>query len=158
MCVHWKSEGHPKYPLVVFYREKETFCHALNTHKFSAALQWDNDYNQISCFKASGSGKNNTLHATSSTCSKYPWGLTGESFHLLWAQTCWGHWEHYLPVHVEMVLLPEVIQNLLLGLGKQVIFSLSERQQFDTRCPGICRWIYLVLWFGLNFCEGIYRK
>lgn len=45
----------------------------------------------------------------------------------------------YLPVHVEMALLPEVIQNLLLGFGKHVIFILSKRQQFDTRCPGISR-------------------
>lgn len=51
----------------------------------------------------------------------------------------------YLPVHVEIALLPEVIRNLLLGFGKLVIFSLSKRHQFDTRCPGICRWIYLVL-------------
>lgn len=64
----------------------------------------------------------------------------------------------YLPVHVEIVLLPEVIQNLLLGFGNQVIFSLSKRQQFDARFPGICSGIYLVLWHGLNFCEGIYGK
>lgn len=57
-----------------------------------AALQWDNDYTQISCFKASGSGKNNTLRATTGTCSKSFWDLTGESFHFPRAQATWGPW------------------------------------------------------------------
>lgn len=55
-----------------------------------AAPQWDNDYNQISCFKASGSGKNNPLHATSGTCSKSLQDLTGKYFHFPGAQVCWG--------------------------------------------------------------------
>lgn len=107
-----------------------------------AALQWDNDYNQISCFKASGSGKNNTLHATTSTCSKSLWDLMGESFHFPWAQACWGPWEisTCLCTWRWFYCLRWYKPTLsAASFGKWVMLSLSKTHQFDIRCPGICR-------------------
>lgn len=123
-CMHVWNQDHTPH---IHWRasiQKRKLAVVLLMHINYAALQRDNDYNQISCFKASRSGKKitpftpPTAHAPNP--SSTPWA-TLFIFHILRHA---GDLGNFLPAYACDHMSPSPV---VVSFGKMVTFILSKR-------------------------------
>lgn len=93
VCMHvWNQEHTPHIHWKASIQKRKLAVVLLMLINY-AALQRDNDYNQISCFKASRSAKKITPFTPPTAHAPNPSSTPWATLHFPHTQTCWGPWE-----------------------------------------------------------------
>ena len=154
LCAHWNL-GLTPYTHWCSSVVKSKLAAVLLMLTNLAALQWDNDYNRISCFRAQGQEKL-TPSMPPAVCVPNPSRTWWETLYIFQELRHAGDLEKFLPARAGgdgfTAWDHRNPPSVLLGFGKWVTLSLSKKEQFHIRCPGTCRKAGEFIWYtALDF-------